>query len=218
MRHFLSLALFAAVLAPAAAHADTITIGSYAGSSSTLANSVLTYDASALDSDFPSSTARTGTAVAYQHPAYAAPVSGTQYVSVDANGGGGAGDVYFTTTFTLASLENYTGTISFLVDNRIGITLNGISILSTDDPDNYASFGQITSITLPSADLQSGLNTLVFDVYNAPNPGAPDQNPLALDFGATLTGTAVTPEPSSLVLLGTGALSMAGAVRRRFNK
>ena len=45
--------------------------------------------------------------------------------------------------------------------------------------------------------------------------GGPDT---AISFGATLSVTAVTPEPASLLLLGTGLLGLAGLVFRRAKK
>jgi hypothetical protein len=49
------------------------------------------------------------------------------------------------------------------------------------------------------------------------NPG-PDGTLSVFTDGTAVADVAATPEPSSLVLLGTGALSLAGVVRRRLRK
>ena len=59
--------------------------------------------------------------------------------------------------------------------------------------------------------LNAGVNTLVMQI----TPGNTDN----FEEGARLTGTvgpsSATPEPSSLLLLGSGALGLAGKLRRK---
>jgi len=71
-----------------------------------------------------------------------------------------------------------------------------------------------TDTTAPGASIGSGF--VVFS--SAPYAPASDITPISsLDFALSVSGTsaAAVPEPSSLVLIGTGVLSMFGPIRRK---
>ena len=112
------------------------------------------------------------------------------------------------TGFNLASVSIKGG---WSTDNNgVSILLNGID---TGNPGT--SFTQFATGLAPftiSSGFRTGINTLDFIVDNGDCGGC--QNPTALRV--EMSGTA-TPEPSTLLMLGSGVLGLAGVIRRRLS-
>jgi PEP-CTERM motif len=139
------------------------------------------------------------------------------------------GTYWFSTTFTVNGPA--TGFIlNFLADDSVDVFLNGTNvsheILTEDtaggngtcevDEPNCTEVDSINSSTDPSllSLFNNGSNTLYFEVFQIASKD------MGMDFnGAVATGKSVaitpTPEPNTLLLLGTGLLGSAGALFRK---
>jgi hypothetical protein len=120
------------------------------------------------------------------------------------------GNYTYRTTFVMTGLDPSTAVITgqLASDNAtIAILLNGQSI----GPIPSSSFTAFTPFSINSG-FVAGLNTLDFVVNNAFNNGL--TNPTA--FRVELSGTAAAiPEPTTMLLLGSGLAGVAVKLRRR---
>jgi hypothetical protein len=228
------LSILGAVLVFAApfAFGDTLQMGSFASGAPVPAGDVNTamnyagYSAT-------SSTASTGTGASYTltpGTVWSAAVPNSTWVGYAASSGPGGtnpalGYYTFTTTFSALGGSNiYSGTLALLADDTAEVFLNGSLLVSFGalGADSHCAAGQPScttadNVALSGLSLNSGVgaNVLTFVVQQAGNE-ATGQDPSGLDFDATLASTSTpTPEPSTLLLLGTAMFGGAGGILMR---
>ena len=220
-------ALSALLLALAsAAHADTINLGSYGtgDSANGAGNSALVY--AGYNSSTPSTAlSLSGTGTTYELTnvsPWSGPIAGTSWVSLNAgdtvNGGNTEPFGYYTYTSTFKVAENdvYDGTISVYADDTAEVFLNGTLIVPFDSnlingpcaqsKNGPTCEGSPWTVSF-TANLTAGAtNKLTIVDWQSGGSAA------GVDFAGSLFAA---PEPSSLLLLGTGLLGLALMVFRK---
>ncbi len=221
MKLLKSLSAFVLLTATSAvaASASTITLASYGSTAATpsgVSNTATVYNGSLLGFIMPlggGPSYNVGTGGVW------ATIPGASWVSNNpGNYPGGnnvepSGSYDYSTTFMDSSASTSTGSITVLADDTAAVYLNSVLITPAAGP---ATAGTCDSsqpnCTQPATyvltGFQNGLNTLTFDVLQ--EHGSAE----GLEFAGTVTNS-VTPEPSSLILMGTGLLSSTAMFYRR---
>jgi hypothetical protein len=162
--------------------------------------------------------------------AWSGPLPNSSWVS-SASTGGPVGTInppqgfyIYETDFT-ASADVYSGVLNLWADDTAAVFLNGVQLIGfgTLGDDGHCANTAPTCVS-PLATvsfsqlLLAGTNANVLRIVDvqAGNLSVSGQDPAGIDFNATLTSA--VPEPSTLLMLGTGLMGGAGALFRRMRK
>lgn len=197
---FAALLAFSCTLQPARAHADTFNFSlSSTGSASTAltASGTLTTVTDPNNASLQVVTGLTGTA---QNGALTGDFSPVSLSLIPVTPG---------TVNTLTFSTQNSGQFYLIYDNVLDPNSsnlfdgNGLAFLSSDNVSYVVGFNG-SSLVYEAFNNDLGFDQRTFGDNNVP-----------LEFSLSPAATAVTPEPTSIALLGTGFLGLAGLVRRR---
>jgi len=211
------------------ASAETIQLGSYATGASALgnANTAMNYAGYQAVSTTPS--VGTG-ASAFLDPStvWAPALANSTWVGNSATAGPVGtsnpdfGYYTYTTNFSVATGQQYQGSITILADDTAEVLLNGVVLIPFGALGTDLHCSDVAPTCLTSATYSIGLtsmlaginaNTLTFIVeQKGTGPAGGVNDPAGIDFNASLTAV---PEPNTLMMLGTGLFGSAGMLYRR---
>lgn len=200
----------ASLWAPYAAFGNTITVFNTGSNSSGVALPVGTTDPHYSLISAPSGVPLTAITTS-PNPAWTPNTSSADWISPGESGNSNwpVGNYDYQTTFSLSGLNASTAKLSgsWTSDNNGCIYLNGVN---TGQCVAFADFGALHAFSITSG-FVAGTNTLDFVISNG---GGPSGVIAEVSGTASPTGSPI-PEPSSLVLLGTGLLGLASRLRKR---